>query len=309
MKAIVAFALVLFAGVAVADPYSMILTQRNSTDTGNLTRIMVVPLAPSLWYYDPTSQFPGYVTLGTGLTISSGVLALTSAPVNADWNAVSGLAQILNKPSIPAAQVNSDWASVSGVSQILNKPSLATVATSGSFNDLNTKPTTLSGYGITDGATSSALATGLALKLNTPAGTTSQYVRGDGTLAVLPSTVTKSFSYPTRSLSVCYQISSTRDSQVSYGVNITTSMTLGGTPQGTVYLRTYTNSACTTGQQTVVSGTSGQPTTLSVTVGQQIIGTAPLAGVIPAGLWVQQEPINNSGTNTFSPLQGQEVLL
>jgi hypothetical protein len=61
--------------------------------------------------------------------------------VNSDWNASSGVSQILNKPllatvattgsyndllnkpTIPAAQVNSDWNAVSGVSQILNKPS------------------------------------------------------------------------------------------------------------------------------------------------------------------------------------------
>ena len=43
-------------------------------------------------------------------------------------------------PSIPAAQVNSDWTAVSGVSQVLNKPTLATVATSGSYADLTNKP-------------------------------------------------------------------------------------------------------------------------------------------------------------------------
>jgi len=48
---------------------------------------------------------------------------------------------LTNKPSIPAAQVNSDWNASSGVAQILNKPSLATVATSGSYNDLSDKPT------------------------------------------------------------------------------------------------------------------------------------------------------------------------
>jgi uncharacterized protein YdeI (BOF family) len=47
-----------------------------------------------------------------------------TSQVNADWNAVSGVAQILNKPTIPAAQVNSDWAAVSGVAQILNKPTI-----------------------------------------------------------------------------------------------------------------------------------------------------------------------------------------
>lgn len=48
---------------------------------------------------------------------------------------------LLNKPTIPAAQINSDWNAVSGVAQILNKPTLATVATSGSYTDLSNKPT------------------------------------------------------------------------------------------------------------------------------------------------------------------------
>lgn len=48
---------------------------------------------------------------------------------------------LLNKPTIPAAQVNSDWDAVSGVAQILNKPSLATVATSGAYSDLDGTPT------------------------------------------------------------------------------------------------------------------------------------------------------------------------
>ncbi|MBQ7659860.1 MAG: hypothetical protein IJS26_03860 [Alphaproteobacteria bacterium] len=45
-----------------------------------------------------------------------------------------------NKPSIPAAQVNSDWNATSGVAQILNKPSLAAVATSGAYADLSGTP-------------------------------------------------------------------------------------------------------------------------------------------------------------------------
>jgi hypothetical protein len=42
--------------------------------------------------------------------------------INADWNATGGIAQILNKPAIPAAQVNADWNATSGITQILNKP-------------------------------------------------------------------------------------------------------------------------------------------------------------------------------------------
>ena len=45
-----------------------------------------------------------------------------------------------NKPTIPAAQVNSDWNALSGVAQILNKPNLAAVATSGSYTDLSNTP-------------------------------------------------------------------------------------------------------------------------------------------------------------------------
>lgn len=47
---------------------------------------------------------------------------------------------LTDKPTIPSAQVNSDWNANSGVAQILNKPTLSTVATSGSYNDLSNKP-------------------------------------------------------------------------------------------------------------------------------------------------------------------------
>lgn len=60
------------------------------------------------------------------------------------WNGKSDFSGSYNdlsdKPTIPAAQVNSDWNASSGISQILNKPTLATVATSGSYNDLSNKP-------------------------------------------------------------------------------------------------------------------------------------------------------------------------
>ena len=72
-----------------------------------------------------------------------GIASGAEVNVQADWNEASSSsdAYIKNKPTIPAAQVNSDWNANSGVAQILNKPSLATVATSGSYNDLTNKPT------------------------------------------------------------------------------------------------------------------------------------------------------------------------
>ena len=93
--------------------------------------------------YSDLSGTPSIPTATSDLTNDSGFITLSDVPaqVNADWNASSGAAQILNKPTIPAAQVNSDWNAASGVSQILNKPSLATVATTGAYADLSGKPT------------------------------------------------------------------------------------------------------------------------------------------------------------------------
>ena len=56
--------------------------------------------------------------------------------------ALSGsYSDLTNKPTIPAAQVNADWNANSGVAQVLNKPNLAAVATTGSYNSLTDKPT------------------------------------------------------------------------------------------------------------------------------------------------------------------------
>ncbi len=45
---------------------------------------------------------------------------------NADWNAVTGITQILNKPTIPAAQIQADWnqANTLLLDYIKNKPTL-----------------------------------------------------------------------------------------------------------------------------------------------------------------------------------------
>ncbi len=47
---------------------------------------------------------------------------------------------LTGKPAIPAAQVNADWNAGSGVAAILNRPALAPVATSGNYNDLSNRP-------------------------------------------------------------------------------------------------------------------------------------------------------------------------
>lgn len=57
---------------------------------------------------------------------------IPAAQVNSDWNANSGVAQILNKPTIPAAQVQSDWneADNTKADYIKNKPTIPSVVDS-----------------------------------------------------------------------------------------------------------------------------------------------------------------------------------
>jgi hypothetical protein len=55
-------------------------------------------------------------------------------PLSTEYNNYNNL---INRPSIPSAQVNSDWNAVSGISAILNKPTLF----SGAYADLTGKPT------------------------------------------------------------------------------------------------------------------------------------------------------------------------
>lgn len=95
---------------------------------------------------------------GTSVTFNANgeLEAITAPQVNADWDATSGVAEILHKPTIPvvpamkdlvagsnvtitessnsvtisaagAAQVNADWDATSGVAEILNKPTIPVV--------------------------------------------------------------------------------------------------------------------------------------------------------------------------------------
>lgn len=59
---------------------------------------------------------------------------IPAAQVNSDWNAESGVAQILNKPTIPEAQVNADWNASSGVAEILNKPTIPAAPVNADWN-------------------------------------------------------------------------------------------------------------------------------------------------------------------------------
>ena len=79
--------------------------------------------------------------LGVAETIKQEIADKLSS-VSVDGTTITGDGTPGN-PLVAAVQpqVNADWNATSGVAQILNKPNLATVATSGSYNDLSDKPT------------------------------------------------------------------------------------------------------------------------------------------------------------------------
>lgn len=87
--------------------------------------------------YSSTSAFPVegergkiYIALDTNTSYrwsGSTYIAITG---QSDWDQSDNTAPdyIKNKPTIPAAQVNADWDAASGVAQILNKPTLGAAA-------------------------------------------------------------------------------------------------------------------------------------------------------------------------------------
>lgn len=180
--------------------------QKNGTTVNTFTANASSNVTANITVPTKTSDLTNDDGFITGITSSDVTTALGYTPVNPSnlaTVATSGSYNDLsNKPTIPAAQVNSDWNASSGVAQILNKPTLgtmasesasdytptsglATVATTGAYSDLSGTPTiptvdqtydgtstnaqsgvavaqaisgkadsatTLSGYGITDGA-------------------------------------------------------------------------------------------------------------------------------------------------------------
>ncbi len=133
-----------------------------ATSVGTVNISSLIPAAPTVdqtYNASSTNAQSGVAIAGagfiTGITSSDVTTALGYTPYNSSnpdgYTSNVGTVTSVNNTSpdangnvsisIPAAQVNSDWNANSGVAEILNKPTLASVATSGSYNDLTDKPT------------------------------------------------------------------------------------------------------------------------------------------------------------------------
>lgn len=179
MKQIIATLLIL-PSLALGAANDLFINQRDPNNAQTLTRTVTVPMVDGLIGYGLTTAVPGnrvplVLTVGTGLSMTGGVLSATAAPaqVQTDWNAITAPAALLNKPVL----FSGAYGALTGVPS-----TFAPSAHNQAWSTITGTPTTLTGYGISDGATLTQLAT----KFNAPTGTALQYVRGDGVLATLP---------------------------------------------------------------------------------------------------------------------------
>lgn len=105
MKFLFVLFIMAFSHYAWAAANDLVLNQRNSTDTGSFNRFPTVPTTTNgLLGFNISTILPEWWTLGSTLAVTGttlDVVGMPAAQVNSDWNAVSGVAQILNKPTIP----------------------------------------------------------------------------------------------------------------------------------------------------------------------------------------------------------------
>jgi hypothetical protein len=119
----------------------------------------------------------------------------------------------------------------------------------------------------------------------------------------------RSQSSSSRTLNTIFQVSATRWSIVRYSVDISTTVSLTGSQVGQVILEMATNSAFTTGVQTLQEFSNGNSGTLVVGLVLTQLNTACLSGDVPPGNYVRLRTVNVTGTPTFTYQIGQEVLL
>lgn len=286
MKRIAAALLALFSTATWSAEYDLIMMQRNSVDTGQLTRLVTRPAsgADGVLGYNGATQLPQFLTIGAGLNLSGAVLSATPGGA-VSWASVTG------KPTFAPVATSGVYGDLTGI-----PATFAPAAHTQAFSTITSTPTTLGGYGITDGFVR-------------PTGTAAQYVRGDGTLATLPVQSVPTQAAATRALNTIFQVSASRPALVSYSVQLTVTASLTGGQQGDVVLEIASDAAFTTAVQTVSITGLGQTYSLAVAIQGVQPQTGVVMGVVPAGYYARLRTVSTTGAPVFTYRAGQETLL
>lgn len=234
-------------------------------------------------YMSPSAVSSTYVPQTT--TVNGHAL---SSNVTVAYSDLTGL------PTIPAAQVNSDWNASSGIAQILNKPTLSTVATSGSYSDLSNKPSIPSAQIQSDWNEAN---TGLA-----------DYIKNKPTIPSVVRTSSTSTLSLVGAGATGTQISSTNDSTVRYEVSTSTTSTIGGPSTSIVILKTCATNSSTEGDWTEIGRVENDQTiTLAIALQSIQLVKGQITADVPAGFYVKLEN-SGTGTHTETFVTGQKTI-
>jgi hypothetical protein len=379
-------AFTLLSGSAHAGGNDILMNQRNAADTGTLSRLVVHPLSTGILGYDAVADLPVFFTLGSGLSMSGGVLSATLGAVS--WSSITGTPTTIAGYGITDA-FNGSYGSLTGV-PLTFAPSAHTQA----FSTITATPTTLAGYGIADayplagnpsgfltaitsGQITSALGftpynttnpsgfvgqagarSAISLTTTGTSGTATynsstgvlnvpNYAPGTGTVTSvtagtglsggtittsgtisMPNTGTagtyntvvtdaqgrvtsgtgRNQSSATRTLNTVFQVSATRDANVSYAVQCTVTSSIGSGQDGDVFLDIAADAAFTTSVQSVDVSPCSQVVTLAIALQSVQKGAVSVRGFVPAGYYARIRTVNNTGAPAFLYRLGQEVL-
>jgi len=279
-KIITILASLVLASSALADANDPLVWQRDPSDCCDVKYDLPQPPASAhgVLIFNGITKLIEVPAFGSGLTLASGVLSVT-----APWSGITGL------PSTLAGYGIADAYPLSG------NPS--NFVTASALSNYLLSATAASTY-----ATQSALSSGLAAKFNTPSGSTAQYVRGDGTLATLPSAPAAfNFSMPsTRTLAVStsYQATDTSKAAViTPSLACTNATTVLAASACTAQVRMHTSAVtCSTG---TVALTVSQTVNLGLLFTQAQTVPAPI--MLPAGAHFILCP--TAGTFTVSAVE------
>lgn len=109
-----------------------------------------------------------------------------------------------------------------------------------------------------------------------------------------------------------FQLSSTRDSQVSYSVTVTSLVQIGAATNvsGYVVLEVAATNSSTAGDwQEIARVGTGQNISLALALGSTQTVSGDLAGMVPIGYYARLRSVNTNGNPTYAYNSGQEVLL
>jgi len=262
------------------------------------------------------TQLGGVKVDNSTITINgSGVInANYVAQVQSDWNAVSGLGVVLNKPTIPAAQVHSDWNAVSGLGVVLNKPTIPAAqvqsdwdAVSGLGVVLN-KPTIPNAYTLT--ATTASALGGVIV----PAVATSGITNNSGTIGL--ATASSSQLGGIKIGSGFLMMDGTLSALPSAGLSAANTTTLGGVIIPAVATSGITNSSGTIGlaiaSNTQLGGVKVDGNTITIDQVTGVIsstgGGSGLTSRTVASATSASLTAANSGTYTITGFKGYAIL-